>query len=200
MYLFRYCPYVTQGVALPQFAVTHGIYDVNHASSISLNILEQIWETRHQLVFFLNYVDNTGVYYLIKDKKDSDVNLEEVNIRHPRHHCDMYCIPLFERLINRLQCRIRTRDSIRQIKSQLGDCEYVPSYQYNLLCELLNLTQNNDIDSHLLQDMIKETQNNIYTEQRFRPGEEGYNEAKRDFEYIIEIDENDENDHVFVSV
>ena len=200
MYLFRYCPYVTQGVALPQFAVTHGIYDVNHASSISLNILEQIWETRHQLVFFLNYVDNTGVYYLIKDKKDSDVNLEEVNIRHPRHHCDMYCIPLFERLINRLQCRIRTRDSIRQIKSQLGDCEYVPSYQYNLLCELLNLTQNNDIDSHLLQDMINETKNNIYTEQRFRPGEEGYNEAKRDFEYIIEIDENDENDHVFVSV
>lgn len=199
MYLYRYRPYVTQGETLPHVVVTHGVYDMNHASSISLNVLEQIWETRRQLVFFLHYLDNTGVYYLIKDKKDSDVNLEEVNIPHPRHHCDMHCIPLFERLIHRLQCRIHTRNLIRQIKYRLGDCEYVPSYQSNLLTELLNLTQNNDIDSHLIQDMIKETQNNIDTEQRFRPGEEGYYEAKRDFECIIEI-ENDENEHVVVYV
>jgi hypothetical protein len=195
MYLYRYPPYVTQGVELPQFALEDGVYDVNNASTISLNVLEQIWEKRHQLVFVFHYVDNTDVYYLIKDKKD--INLEEINIPEPRHHCDMYCMPLFEQLIERLQRRIHTRELIRRSKYLIGDCEYIPSYQSRLLDELLNLVQNNDTDHHLLQDMIKETQDNIDTERRFRPGEEGYHEAKRDYECIIEIDE---NEHVVVYV
>jgi hypothetical protein len=191
--------YVTQGDTLPHFVVKEGVYDVNHVPTISLDLLEPNWDMHRQLVFVLRYVDNTDVYYLVKDKKDEDVNLEEVNIPHSRHHCDMYCIPLFEQLINRLQCRIHTRGLIYQIKCRIGDCEYIPSYQSKLLNELLILTRNDDTDRLLLQDMIKETQNNIDTEQRFRPGEDGYYEAKRDFDCIIEID-NDENAHVFVCV
>lgn len=197
MYLYRYRPYVTKSDTLPHFAVTEGVYDVNNVPTISLDLLEPIWDIHRQLVFVLRYVDNTGVYYLVKDKKDGDVNLEEVNIPHPRHHCDMYCIPLFEQLINRLQCRIYTRGLIRQIKCRLGDCEYIPSYQSKLLVELHNLAQNSHTDLRLIQDMITQTQDNIDTERRFRPGEDGYHEAKRDFECIIEI-ENDE--HVFVCV
>jgi hypothetical protein len=199
MYLYRYRMYVTQGDTLPHFVVKEGVYDVNHVPTISLDLLEPNWDMHRQLVFVLRYVDNTDVYYLVKDKKDEDVNLEEVNIPHSRHHCDMYCIPLFEQLINRLQCRIHTRGLIYQIKCRIGDCEYIPSYQSKLLNELLILTRNDDTDRLLLQDMIKETQNNIDTEQRFRPGEDGYYEAKRDFDCIIEID-NDENAHVFVCV
>jgi len=200
MYLYRYLHYVTRGDVLPYFAVTNSenvTYDANHIPSISLDIFETSWYTYNQLVFALHYADNTYVYYIVKDKKDDDVNLEEVKT--PRHHCDMYCIPLFEQLINRLRCRIHTRDLIYQIKCRVGDCEYIPSYQSKLLVELHNLTQKSDTDLYLLQDMIKETQDNIDTERRFRPGEDGYHEAKRDFECIIEI-ENDENAHVFVCV
>ena len=195
MYLYRYRPYVTEAT-LPYFA-SECVYDVNHLPTISLDLMEPIWDRHRRLVFFLHYADNTYVYYIVKDKKDDDVNLEEVKT--PRHHCDMYCIPLFEQLINRLQCRIHTRELIRQIKCRVGDCEYIPSYQSKLLVELHNLAQNGDTDLYLLQDMIKETQDNIETERRFRPGEVGYQEAKRDFECVIEI-ENDENAHVFVCV
>ena len=196
MYLYRYRPYVTEGAEMPYFA-SECVYDVNHLPSISLDLVELIWDRHRQLVFFLHYADNTYVYYLVKYKKDEDVNLEEVKT--PRHHCDMYCIPLFEQLIKSLQCRIHTRDLIRQIKCRVGDCEYIPSYQSKLLIELRNLAQNSDTDLRLIQDMIIQTQDNIDTELRFRPGEDGYQEAKRDFECVIEI-ENDENEHVVLFV
>lgn len=177
------------------------IINIRNVPTISLEKLEELWKTKGNIVFILNYCD-FDIYYILSDLSDlSDLNEDpDSNFRlittTNMHHCDFYVKPIVNRFIERFQRRLRTRSFIQsiadQIQSQYHD-EINPKYNVSLLEELTKLYETNKIyhhpnygtlDTYLIQNLILDINDKVELEKKFRPGGDGFLDAKTHFESL----------------
>ena len=200
------------------------IINIRNVPTISLEKLEELWKTKGNIVFILNYCD-FDIYYILSDLSDLNedpdsnfrlittnnmhhcdfyvkpiVNRPDSNFRliatNNMHHCDFYVKPIVNRFIERFQRRLRTRSFIHtitdQIQSQYHD-EINPKYNVSLLEELTKLYETNKIyhhpnygtlDTYLIQNLILDINDKVELEKKFRPGGDGFLDAKTHFESL----------------
>lgn len=174
------------------------IINIRNVPTISLEKLEELWKTKGNIVFILNYCD-FDIYYILSDlsdlNEDPDSNFRLITTTN-MHHCDFYVKPIVNRFIERFQRRLRTRSFIHtitdQIQSQYHD-EINPKYNVSLLEELTKLYETNKIyhhpnygtlDTYLIQNLILDINDKVELEKKFRPGGDGFLDAKTHFESL----------------
>ena len=174
------------------------IINIRNVPTISLEKLEELWKTKGNIVFILNYCD-FDIYYILSDlsdlNEDPDSNFRLITTNN-MHHCDFYVKPLISRFIERFQRRLRTRSFIQtivdQIQRQYHD-EINPKYNVSLLEELTKLYETNKIyhhpnygtlDTYLIQNLILDINDKVELEKKFRPGGDGFLDAKTHFESL----------------
>ena len=174
------------------------IINIRNVPTISLEKLEELWKTKGNIVFILNYCD-FDIYYILSDlsdlNEDPDSNFRLITTTN-MHHCDFYVKPIVNRFIERFQRRLRTRSFIQsiadQIQSQYHD-EINPKYNVSLLEELTKLYETNKIyhhpnygtlDTYLIQNLILDINDKVELEKKFRPGGDGFLDAKTHFESL----------------
>ena len=174
------------------------IINIRNVPTISLEKLEELWKTKGNIVFILNYCD-FDIYYILSDlsdlNEDPDSNFRLITTNN-MHHCDFYVKPIVNRFIERFQRRLRTRSFIQtivdQIQRQYHD-EINPKYNVSLLEELTKLYETNKIyhhpnygtlDTYLIQNLILDINDKVELEKKFRPGGDGFLDAKTHFESL----------------
>lgn len=174
------------------------ITNIRNVPTISLEKLEELWKTKGNIVFILNYCD-FDIYYILSNlnnlHEDPDSNFRLITTTN-MHHCDFYVKPIVNRFIERFQRRLRTRSFIQtivdQIQRQYHD-EINPKYNVSLLEELTKLYETNKIyhhpnygtlDTYLIQNLILDINDKVELEKKFRPGGDGFLDAKTHFESL----------------
>lgn len=174
------------------------IINIRNVPTISLEKLDELWKTKGNIVFILNYCD-FDIYYILSDLSDlneyPDSNFRLITTTN-MHHCDFYVKPIVNRFIERFQRRLRTRSFIQtivdQIQRQYHD-EINPKYNVSLLEELTKLYETNKIyhhpnygtlDTYLIQNLILDINDKVELEKKFRPGGDGFLDAKTHFESL----------------
>ena len=102
------------------------------------------------------------------------------------HHCDYYAKPILARFLGRFQRRLHTRAAIQHIQDSIVMDPTTVAYQEEFLRHLQQIEVNDLHDRHLLQKLMDETRAIVETEQRYRPGAEGFEEAKQRFESFMQ--------------
>ena len=102
------------------------------------------------------------------------------------HHCDYYAKPILGRFLGRFERRLHTRATIQSIQDSIIMDPTTVAYQEEFLRHLQQIEVDDSHDRHLLQKLTDETRAIVETERRYRPGAEGFEEAKQRFESFME--------------
>lgn len=174
------------------------IINIRNVPTISLEKLEELWKIKGNIVFILNYCD-FDIYYILSNlnnlHEDPDSNFRLITTNN-MHHCDFYVKPIVNRFIDRFQRRLRTSSFIETITEKIQNKyqdEINPKYNISLLEELKNLYETSQkyhhpnygtLDTYLIQNLILDINDKVELEKKFRPGGDGFLEAKTHFESL----------------
>jgi hypothetical protein len=100
------------------------------------------------------------------------------------HHCDYYAKPILARFLGRVERRLHTRATLELITSNIAMDPTTAAYHEEFLRHLQQIKVDDSHDRHLLQKLTDETRAIVETEQRYRPGAAGFEEAKQRFESV----------------
>ena len=198
MYLYRLSEYVPVNTT-PKLSIVSFENPIlmNHLPTFPMEELERIWKDEKQIVFMLHYLDGMDVYYFLLPTDHTDTleywhHNTSANQHQKWHHCDFYSNRILERFLERFQRRLYTRTFLSDLHNRLQQNlnttdETEPQFQ-EALYETLRTIQPFDesYDHHMIQRVREEAGEKVEMERRFRPGGDGYLEAKRDFEQLVE--------------
>jgi hypothetical protein len=192
MFAYRYVPYLhldSEPPVLP-FVSFSAPFKINQIPTISMDMMESHWNEKKQFAFHLSYCD-LNVYYFILPAEIDIPNTElhrrlrtEVSSDAADHHCDYYAKTIIKRFMERLTRRLHTQQHVRLIRQTIPLDPSTPFYYEVFLKELNRIDVSDFHDRPFLQGLIQEAQDIIDTEQRYRPGGEGFKEAQEHFESI----------------
>ena len=163
--------------------------DLSTIPLVSFEMVEYRWKTEQSISIVFRYDSN--IYYFLSDKEyptttecrrmklDAEYDMAD-------HHCDYYAKPILARFLGRFQRRLHTRAAIQHIQDSIVMDPTTVAYQEEFLRHLQQIEVNDLHDRHLLQKLMDETRAIVETEQRYRPGAEGFEEAKQRFESFMQ--------------
>lgn len=195
MFAYRYVPYLpldSEHPVLP-FISFSTPFEVNQIPTLSMDVMEAHWKEKKQFAFHLLYCD-LNVYYFILPAEIDLPNTEihrrlriEIQSDVADHHCDYYAKVVIKRFMERLTRRLHTQEHVRLIRQTL-DPHLVNTHLYYeaFLKGLKGIVVEDFHDRMFLQNLIQEVKDIVDTEHRYRPGGEGYQEARQNFEATLD--------------
>ena len=162
--------------------------DLSTIPLVSFEMVEYRWKTEQSISIVFRYDSN--IYYFLSDKEyltnecrrmklDAEYDMAD-------HHCDYYAKPILARFLGRFERRLHTRDTIQRIQDSIVMDPTTVAYQEEFLCHLQQIEVDDSHDRHLLQKLRDESRLIVETERRYRPGAEGFEEAKQRFESLTQ--------------
>ena len=162
--------------------------DLSTIPLVSFEMVEYRWKTEQSISIVFRYDSN--IYYFLSDKEyltnecrrmklDAEYDMAD-------HHCDYYAKPILARFLGRFERRLHTRAAIQQIQDSIVMDPTTVAYQEEFLCHLQQIEVDDSHDRHLLQKLRDESRLIVETERRYRPGAEGFEEAKQRFESLTQ--------------
>ena len=163
-------------------------FDLSTIPLVSFEMVEYRWKTEQSISIVFRYDSN--IYYFLSDKEyltnecrrmklDAEYDMAD-------HHCDYYAKPILARFLGRFERRLHTRAAIQQIQDSIVMDPTTVAYQEEFLCHLQQIEVDDSHDRHLLQKLRDESRLIVETERRYRPGAEGFEEAKQRFESLTQ--------------
>ena len=144
------------------------------------------WKTEQSISIVFRYDSN--IYYFLSDKEYPTTECRRMKLDAEYdmadHHCDYYAKPILARFLGRFERRLYTRAAIQRIQDSIVMDPTTVAYQEEFLRHLQQIEVDDLHDRHLLQKLRDETRAILETEQRYRPGAEGFEEAKQRFESV----------------
>jgi hypothetical protein len=163
--------------------------DLSTIPLVSFKMVEYRWATEQSISIVFRYDSN--IYYFLSEKEypttaecrrmklESEYDMAD-------HHCDYYAKPILARFLGRFERRLHTRAAIQLITNSIAMDPTTVAYHEEFLRHLQQIKVNDLHDRHLLQKLTDETRAIVETELRYRPGAEGFEEAKQRFESFME--------------
>ena len=192
MYAYRYVPYLSPTDDLPvlPFVSFAEAFDLTRISAIPMDWIETTWDFRRFLALVLHYYESDIYYFLLPSDVDCPntaecrrVTLESLYDTRD-HHCDYYAKPILLRFIQRFNARRHTRMILTSIQQRIPFDRDTPVYHEALLHELQRVKIDDSHDDRLFISLLRETEDAVNTERRYRPGGEGMEEAREEFEIL----------------
>jgi hypothetical protein len=164
-------------------------FDLSTIPLVSFEMVEYRWKTEQSISIVFRYDSN--IYYFLSDKEypttttcrrmklDAEYDMAD-------HHCDYYAKPILARFLGRFERRLHTRAAIQHIQDNIVMDPTTVAYQEEFLRHLQQIKVDDLHDRHLLQKLTDESRAIVETEQRYRPGAEGFEEARQRFESFME--------------
>jgi len=187
--VYRYVPVVPINSDAPVLPVVSfsTTCNINTLPTISMEQVENIWSETNDFGIVLRYAESDIYYFLLP----ADTYLPDTPIYHRMNlsgndakdqHCDYYAKPIIARFTDRLSRRLRTRQIISTIQSRINEHQQTVEFHETFLQALKTYPWDDIHDRHLVQHIQVASQEIVDTEMRYRPYEDGYYEAKHDFE------------------
>ena len=162
--------------------------DLSTIPLVSFEMVEYRWATEQSISIVFRYDSN--IYYFLSEKEyltnecrrmklDAEYDMAD-------QHCDYYAKPILARFLGRVERRLHTRAAIQCIQDSIVMDPTTVAYQEEFLRHLQQIKVDDSHDRHLLQKLTDETRAIVETERRYRPGAEGFEEAKQRFESFIQ--------------
>ena len=160
--------------------------DLSTIPLVSFEMVEYRWKTEQSVAIVFRYDSN--IYYFLSEKEyltnecrrmklDAEYDMAD-------QHCDYYAKPILARFLGRVERRLHTRAAIQCIQDSIVMDPTTVAYQEEFLRHLQQMKVDDSHDRHLLQKLTDETRAIVETERRYRPGAEGFEEAKQRFESV----------------
>lgn len=192
MYAYRYVPYLSPTDELPvlPFVSFAEAFDLARISAIPLDWIETTWNHHHFLALVLHYHESDVYYFLLPSgihcpntAEYRRITLESLYDTRD-HHCDYYAKPILLRFIQRFNARRHTRMILTSIQGRIPFDRDTPVYHEALLRELQRVEIDDAHDHMLFLSFLRDTEHAVNTERRYRPGGEGMEEAKEEFDIL----------------
>ena len=162
--------------------------DLSTIPLVSFEMVEYRWKTEQSISIVFRYDSN--IYYFLSDKEYPTTECRRMKLDAEYdmadHHCDYYAKPILARFLGRFERRLHTRAAIQQIQDSIVMDPTTVAYQEEFLCHLQQIEVDDSHDRHLLQKLRDESRLIVETERRYRPGAEGFEEAKQRFESLTQ--------------
>jgi len=163
-------------------------FDLSTIPLVSFEMVEYRWKTEQSVAIVFRYDSN--IYYFLSEKEyltnecrrmklDAEYDMAD-------HHCDYYAKPILARFLGRVERRLHTRAALELITNSIAMDPTTVAYQEEFLRHLQQMKVDDSHDRHLLQKLTDETRAIVETERRYRPGAEGFEEAKQRFESVMQ--------------
>ena len=161
-------------------------FDLSTIPLVSFEMVEYRWKTEQSIAIVFRYDSN--IYYFLSDKEYSTAECRRMKLDAEYdmadHHCDYYAKPILARFLGRVELRLHTRAALELITNNIAMDPTTVAYHEEFLRHLQQIKVDDSHDRHLLQRLTDETRAIVETEQRYRPGALGFEEAKQRFESV----------------
>jgi hypothetical protein len=161
-------------------------FDLSTIPLVSFEMVEYRWKTEQSIAIVFRYDSN--IYYFLSEKEYTTAECRRMKLDAEYdmadHHCDYYAKPILARFLGRVERRLHTRAAIELITSNIAMDPTTAAYHEEFLRHLQQIKVDDSHDRHLLQKLTDETRAIVETEQRYRPGAAGFEEAKQRFESV----------------
>lgn len=188
MFIYRLNDYY-DSPRLPVFDAVPFADAINLANlpTISFEMVEVRWKKEKSIAIVFHY--EPTVYYFLSDKEYPNTAecrrmKLEAGYDAADHHCDYYARPILTRFLERLNRRLHTRAVIQLITNNIIMDPTTVAYHEQFLLQLQQIEVDDSHDRQLLQRLKDESRAIVETEQRYRPGASGFQEAKLHFERV----------------
>jgi len=162
--------------------------DLSTIPLVSFEMVEYRWKTEQSIAIVFRYDSN--IYYFLSEKEYTTAECRRMKLDAEYdmadHHCDYYAKPILARFLGRFQRRLHTRAALELITNNIVMDPTTAAYHEEFLRHLQQIVVDDLHDRHLLQKLMDETRTIVETEQRYRPGAEGFEEARQRFEAFME--------------
>jgi hypothetical protein len=163
--------------------------DLSTIPLVSFEMVEYRWATEQSIAIKLHYCER-NIYYFVSEKEYPTVECRRMKLDAEYdmadHHCDYYAKPILARFLGRFERRLHTRAALELITNSIAMDPTTAAYHEEFLRHLQQMKVDDSHDRHLLQKLTEETRAIVETEQRYRPGAVGFEEAKQRFESFME--------------
>jgi hypothetical protein len=162
--------------------------DLSTIPLVSFEMVEYCWKTEQSIPIVFRYDSN--IYYFLSEKEYPTAECRRMKLDAEYdmadHHCDYYAKPILARFLGRFERRLHTRAALELITSNIAMDPTTAAYHEEFLRHLQQIKVDDLHDRHLLQKLTDETRAIVETEQRYRPGAAGFEEAKQRFESLTQ--------------
>jgi hypothetical protein len=162
--------------------------DLSTIPLVSFEMVEYRWKTEQSIAIVFRYDSN--IYYFLSEKEYTTAECRRMKLDAEYdmadHHCDYYAKPILARFLGRFQRRLHTRATLELITSNIAMDPTTVAYHEEFLRHLQQIKVDDSHDRHLLQKLTDKTRAIVETEQRYRPGAQGFEEAKQQFESFMQ--------------
>jgi hypothetical protein len=163
-------------------------FDLSTIPLVSFEMVEYRWKTEQSIAIVFRYDSN--IYYFLSEKEYTTAECRRMKLDAEYdmadHHCDYYAKPILARFLGRFERRLHTRAALELITNSIAMDPTTVAYQEEFLRHLQQIKVDDSHDRHLLQKLMDETRAIVETEQRYRPGAEGFEEARQNFESVTQ--------------
>ena len=161
-------------------------FDLSTIPLVSFEMVEYRWKTEQSIAIVFRYDSN--IYYFLSEKEYTTAECRRMKLDAEYdmadHHCVYYAKPILARFLGRFERRLHTRAALELITNSIAMDPTTVAYQEEFLRHLQQIKVDDSHDRHLLQKLTEETRAIVETEQRYRPGALGFEEAKQRFESV----------------
>jgi hypothetical protein len=162
--------------------------DLSTIPLVSFEMVEYRWKTEQSIAIVFRYDSN--IYYFLSEKEYTTAECRRMKLDAEYdmadRHCDYYAKPILARFLGRFERRLHTRATLELITSNIAMDPTTAAYHEEFLRHLQQIKVDDSHDRHLLQKLTDETRAIVETEQRYRPGAQGFEEARQRFEAFME--------------
>jgi hypothetical protein len=163
-------------------------FDLSTIPLVSFEMVEYRWKTEQSIAIVFRYDSN--IYYFLSEKEYTTAECRRMKLDAEYdmadHHCDYYAKPILARFLGRVERRLHTRATIQLITNSIAMDPTTVAYQEEFLRHLQQMKVDDSHDRHLLQKLTDETRAIVETERLYRPGAQGFEEAKQRFESFMQ--------------
>jgi len=164
--------------------------DLSTIPLVSFEMVEYRWKTEQSITIKLHYCERNIYYFLSEKEYPTTTECRRMKLDAAYdiadHHCDYYTKPILDRFLGRFQRRLHTRAALELITNNIVMDPTTAAYHEEFLRHLQQIVVDDSHDRHLLQKLMDETRAIVETEQRYRPGAEGFEEARQRFESFMQ--------------
>ena len=163
-------------------------FDLSTIPLVSFEMVEYRWKTEQSIAIVFRYDSN--IYYFLSDKEYTTAECRRMKLDAEYdmadHHCDYYAKPILARFLGRVERRLHTRAALELITNNIAMDPTTVAYHEEFFRHLQQIKVDDSHDRHLLQKLTDETRAIVETERRYRPGAEGFEEARQNFESVTQ--------------
>ena len=155
-----------------------------HRIDATIDMMEEQWNQYRAVTFVFRYMESRNYYYFLTPtiypaNEHYMIYSFERDLHERWYHPDFYSKPILKQWSTWFQQRIRTRAQLE---------EYSVMEDVALHEELSRMIKWNFWDTSLIRRQLKEVEERIEEEKRYRPDGAGAEEARREFEACIKFD------------